>query len=122
MKQFKFYSIIVLIIIILILAFENIAYPVLFLFFFSDLNTPITVPMLIAAVLGTSLGWLSRSYSQDLKDEKNEEELDSEEVPTTLESTEASESTEAPAQPSDSLSETSVEEKPKVEDNEVMED
>jgi hypothetical protein len=80
MKQIKFYSIIVLTIIILILAFENIAYPVLFLFFFSDVSTPITVPMLIAAALGTGLGWLSRSYSQDLKDAKETEELDSEEA------------------------------------------
>ena len=126
MKKIKFYSIIALIIIILILAFENIAYPTMFLFFFSSINTPITMPMLIAAALGIGLGWLMRSYKQDIKDEKSEEELDSEDLPTTSEKSETPEATEIPAQssekPTKPLSSAEGEIKEAVEDNEIIED
>lgn len=37
-----------------------------------------TIPIFIIGIMGTMLGWIIRSYLQDLKDEKENEEMDGE--------------------------------------------
>ena len=77
MKSIKFYAIIILIILILIFSFANIASNVRFYMLFTTFTFPLTIPMLMLAFVGMILGWILYSYVQETKKEKEAEELDS---------------------------------------------
>jgi uncharacterized integral membrane protein len=91
MKTIKFYTVIILIIAVLIIAFQNFASQVIFYFLLSQFTTQATIPFLLMAFMGILLGWVLRSYVQSIKDERRNRELEEEEstIPPTDETTTA---------------------------------
>ncbi len=77
MKNFTFGALIIVIVLILIIAFENIYIQSQFLILFSTINTVMTIPLLLSALLGSIAGALAVLYFQGLskKDGEEEEEL-----------------------------------------------